>query len=363
MRTQLVRNLLLFGAAASMVGVVPSLAAAQVIEACYQNATGSLRVVSSSNECHAAETSISWNITGPPGPPGTITPPLILSGSVQGGIIEVTNSGSPSQFGVVAFGPQGGLVGEGIVGVVGDGQVTGVSGTALVSASRGGLFESKGATGFGVIATASHQSIPGTGVQGTAVDAVFVPPGSPNPVLGTGVRGSGYLGIIGSGRQTASPGFPDMALQGAGVQGFGYIGVFGRSANGFAGFFDGNVNVTGTLSATTVNQSSDRSLKENFANVDGRAILRSLRDVPVQMWNYTASPGARHIGPTAQDFFKAFALGDDDRHITTVDESGVALAAIQSLYELLLDKEREMSTMKEELASLKADIERLKSGR
>jgi hypothetical protein len=38
----------------------------------------------------------------------------------------------------------------------------------------------------------------------------------------------------------------------------------------------------------------------------------------------------RHIGPMAQDFYSAFGL--DDKRITTIDEGGVALAAIQGLY-------------------------------
>ena len=38
------------------------------------------------------------------------------------------------------------------------------------------------------------------------------------------------------------------------------------------------------------------------------------------------------MGPTAQDFYAAFGLGEDERHISTVDADGVALAAIQGLY-------------------------------
>jgi len=38
------------------------------------------------------------------------------------------------------------------------------------------------------------------------------------------------------------------------------------------------------------------------------------------------------MGPLAQDFFAAFGLGEDDKHITTIDADGVALAAIQALY-------------------------------
>jgi Chaperone of endosialidase len=348
-----------------MVGAIPLTADAQTIEACYSKANGRLRVVGSTNDCTAGEAPISWNITGPPGPAGTVTIPLILSGSVAGGLVDVHNAAgglSEPQYGVVASAVTG-LFGKGITGVSGEGQVTGVIGTGLVSASRGGRFESRGDVGTGVVGVSSAP-IPGTGVQGMADDAVFVPSAVQNPVLGVGVRGSGYIGIIGRGRETATPGFAEAAFWGAGVQGFGYYGVFGRSANGFAGYFDGNVHVTGELSAMTVTQSSDRALKDNFVRVDGRSILHRLGQMPIQSWTYNGErSGIRHIGPTAQDFYEAFGLGGDDRHITTVDEGGVALAAIQSLYELHLEKEREVRALKTELESLKAEVDALKNQR
>jgi len=37
------------------------------------------------------------------------------------------------------------------------------------------------------------------------------------------------------------------------------------------------------------------------------------------------------MGPVAEDFAEAFGLGSDEKHIGTVDESGVAFAAIQGL--------------------------------
>jgi len=33
----------------------------------------------------------------------------------------------------------------------------------------------------------------------------------------------------------------------------------------------------------------------------------------------------------AQDFYAAFGVGADDRHITSIDEDGVALAAVKAL--------------------------------
>jgi hypothetical protein len=83
----------------------------------------------------------------------------------------------------------------------------------------------------------------------------------------------------------------------------------------------------------TWTNSSDRSLKAGFAPVDGTDLLVRLDAVPMLKWRYKSERDSiRHIGPTAQDFYAAFGLGSDDKHITTVDEGGVALAAVQALY-------------------------------
>lgn len=64
-----------------------------------------------------------------------------------------------------------------------------------------------------------------------------------------------------------------------------------------------------------------------------RSVLEKVVALPIQTWNYTNEPAAiRHLGPVVQDFHAAFDLnGEDDKHITDVDEAGVALAAIQGL--------------------------------
>jgi len=83
----------------------------------------------------------------------------------------------------------------------------------------------------------------------------------------------------------------------------------------------------------TWTNSSDRNLKTSFAPVDGADLLVRLSAVPMSKWRYKSEQDSiRHIGPTAQDFYAAFGLGSDDKHITTVDEGGVALAAVQALY-------------------------------
>jgi hypothetical protein len=83
---------------------------------------------------------------------------------------------------------------------------------------------------------------------------------------------------------------------------------------------------------------SDRNVKENFQPVNVRALLAKVAALPVTTWNLKSQPATiRHIGAMAQDFAAAFGVGEDDRHITTSDADGVALAAIQGLYEELTE--------------------------
>jgi hypothetical protein len=98
---------------------------------------------------------------------------------------------------------------------------------------------------------------------------------------------------------------------------------------------------------------SDRNRKTDFAQVDTREVLAQVVAVPVQSWRYTNEVQAvRHLGPTAQDFKAAFGLGADDTTIGTVDEAGVALAAIQGLSQKLEEKEAEIKTLEHRIVAL-----------
>ena len=79
---------------------------------------------------------------------------------------------------------------------------------------------------------------------------------------------------------------------------------------------------------------SDRNAKEDFAPVTPQKVLAKVAS-SITQWSYQTEQGVRHIGPMAQDFYAAFQVGSDDKHITTVDEEGVALAAIQGLNQKL----------------------------
>jgi hypothetical protein len=91
--------------------------------------------------------------------------------------------------------------------------------------------------------------------------------------------------------------------------------------------------------------------------------LNKLATLPVTEWRYTNEDSSiRHLGPTAQDFKEAFKLGADDKSIGTMDEGGVALAAIQALNQRLEEQRAENAELKARLDTLEKLLT-IRSGR
>jgi hypothetical protein len=111
--------------------------------------------------------------------------------------------------------------------------------------------------------------------------------------------------------------------------------------------------------------SSSRTLKENFLEVDGEDVLARLRRVPVNSWNYLAEGAqSRHMGPFAEDFFRAFRLGTDDRAIGHLDLAGVSLAAVKALdarTEELRRAQAELAAKTARIDDLEARLARLEA--
>jgi len=112
---------------------------------------------------------------------------------------------------------------------------------------------------------------------------------------------------------------------------------------------------------------SDRNAKTDFAPVDTRAILERVAGLPMESWRYKSQDASvRHIGPMAQDFHSAFGLGEDARGINSIDADGVALAAIQGLYQLVKEKDAALAAQQERIAALEArllEVEKQRSER
>jgi len=139
-----------------------------------------------------------------------------------------------------------------------------------------------------------------------------------------------------------------------------------RAAGGTRIFSDSGATVGVLLAAGASSWSMicDRNLKENFVAVDGRDVLERLSRIPITQWNLKSQdPSIQHIGPMAQDFYEAFGLGEDDRHISTVDADGIALVSIQALYQMVKEENEELRTElyenKVEIRELRARLEAL----
>jgi hypothetical protein len=110
---------------------------------------------------------------------------------------------------------------------------------------------------------------------------------------------------------------------------------------------------TGAFLSTggTWTNSSDEHLKAGFERVDPKRVLERVDALPVRSWHYKAEPSVRHIGPVAQDFYRAFRVGPDNKHIASVDADGVALAAIKGLSEKVKRLQRTVASLRKRQAA------------
>lgn len=113
----------------------------------------------------------------------------------------------------------------------------------------------------------------------------------------------------------------------------------------------GNMTITGTLT-----QGSSRATKDSIRSVDPREVLEKVASLPVATWQYKQDArAAQHLGPMAEDFHAAFGLGENDRGISALDTSGVALAAVQGLYDLVREQREELAELRSRLAELERE--------
>ncbi len=131
----------------------------------------------------------------------------------------------------------------------------------------------------------------------------------------------------------------------------------------FASAIDGSGNPTAGVilnpGAGSWSNLSDRDQKEHFATVDEQGVLARLAEIPITTWNYQSQdPSIRHIGPMAQDFYAAFGVGQDDTHISTLDADGVALAAIQGLYQLVQEQAAQIAALEARVTALEGADQR-----
>lgn len=145
--------------------------------------------------------------------------------------------------------------------------------------------------------------------------------------------------------------------------------IYGSAKFGYAGYFNGGVRVTATLtansvSATTVYQTSDDRLKDYLGNFHFN--LADLERIPLRFFAFKADKERRVLlGTSAQAVQKVLpeivgsSPTDDGEEYLSVDYSKLALVALDCVRQL----RDEVATMKAEMAAMRAEIKELKSGR
>lgn len=124
---------------------------------------------------------------------------------------------------------------------------------------------------------------------------------------------------------------------------------------------DNNTNGNGaflTQGGVWTNTSS-RIKKEDFSDIDGLDLLKKIQQMPVRKWKYKGT-NEYHIGPVAEDFYKLFGLGVDNKGISTVDPSGIALAAIQEQQKTIQKQNEQILQMNEKVLQMQTEITQLK---
>lgn len=194
---------------------------------------------------------------------------------------------------------------------------------------------------------------------------------------------SGGVGVMGKSNTTSSGSNATFASR---VPVGGIYGVTTNS-NGNAGFFHGRVVIENTTASgsTTVSRDpfiiwtdsggsgfnssgvlftpSDRNVKENFVPTDGKDVLAKVAALPLSTWNYKCDDKSIvHMGPMAQDFKASFGLnGENDKVITSLDISGVALVAIQGLNQVVEEQKTIITAQAAKLADVDARLARIES--
>ena len=266
---------------------------------------------------------------------------------------------------------------------------SGESSTAMgvATTASGGVSTAmgNGTTASGIFSTAMGQNTVASGIASTAMGAGTLASGNASTALGNGTTASGSSSTA-LGRRASTNGQTGSFVYGDASTS---AEIAATAPNQFVvraqRIWLGRTNaVTATVgrfletstgaflsSGGTWTNSSDAARKHLFERTDGEDLLRGLRSLPIQRWSYREEDsGVRHLGPTAQDFRRAFGLGDSGTGIATVDADGVSLLAAQALErrtrehaEALQRLSRENSQLRDELAALRARLERMEAER
>lgn len=313
--------------------------------------------------------------------------PNIIGGysgnSVTGGAVGATIAGGGEQGKVNIVGSSFGTVGGGYSNTASGSGSSTVAGGGSNSASGA---QSTVAGGFANLASALDSTVAGGAFNTASGGGSTVAGGLFDTASGAGSFAAGQYTTDNNGTKS----FNGVFLWGDNNAGSAYLiasadnQFLARAAGGVKFFTSSNYTTGVTLAAGGGSWASvsDRNVKANFTAIRPQEVLARLVAMPITTWNYkTERASIHHIGPMAQDFYAAFNVGEDNKHITEIDEAGVAFAAIQGLNQKLEQqvkmlraearkkdaqisaRQDQITSQREQLAALRGQVASIVSGK
>jgi trimeric autotransporter adhesin len=227
-----------------------------------------------------------------------------------------------SDYGAFAYGDQ--VTVSSTVGV-GFGSGVTVSGTAGFSAGASNVCSGFACTAIGYTVRAGGQGSVALGYRTTANNDYSV-------AIGYRASNNGHTGTMAMGDESTTDSVRNQADNEFRIRYNGGIRLrVSTAANGNTPGAGGNVGCDLTVAVPTWTCASSRTLKDNYLNVDGEDILYRVRNTPVTTWSMIGHGDVRHLGPVAEDFYRAFGLGIGETTIGMGDIDGVNFAGVKAL--------------------------------
>jgi len=265
-----------------------------------------------------------------------------------------------SNYGAFAYGDQ--VTVSSTVGV-GFGSGVLVSGTAGFSAGAQNVCSGFACTAIGYTVRAGGQGSVALGYRTTANNDYAV-------AIGYRASNNSHTGTMVMGDESTTDSVRNQADNEFRAR---YNGGFrlrvSTAANGNTPGAGGNVGCDLTVAVPTWTCASSRNVKHSFTDVDGEDVLQRLAAMPVTTWIMNGdTTNTLHMGPVAEDFYKAFGLGIGETAIGLGDIDGVSIAAakaLESRTRQLMDEngrlKEDLRRADERLAALEAQLKAIQA--
>ena len=239
---------------------------------------------------------------------------------------------------------------------VGFGSAVTVSGTAGFSSGASNVCSGFACTAIGYTVRAGGQGSVALGYRTTANNDYAV-------AIGYRASNNTHTGTMAMGDESTTDSVRNQADNEFRIRYNGGIRLrVSTAANGNTPGAGGNVGCDLTVAVPSWTCASSRTLKENYLTVDGEDVLLRLRTLPITTWSMIGGDGhVRHMGPVAEDFYRAYGLGLGETTIGLGDIDGVNLAAAKALEARTAELQREVTDLRAELAALRAELQAMRA--